>query len=64
MKRERGFTPAWLGWAWLIFGVLGLFGTLSLGNHGIFPFSRGIEVCIFFIIGGVILVGVGNYARR
>lgn len=64
MKRGRGFTPAWLGWAWLIFGVLGLFGTLSLGNHGILPFSRGIEVCIFFIIGGVILVGVGIYARR
>jgi hypothetical protein len=64
MKRGRGFTLAWLGWGLLILGGLGLFGTVSLGKHGTAALSRGIDISVFLIIGGAILVGIGNYARQ
>lgn len=64
MKRGRGFTLARLGWMWLIFGGLGLFGALGFGNHGILTLPRGIDISVFLIIGGAILVGVGIYARQ
>jgi hypothetical protein len=63
MKRGRGFTLARLGWG-VNFFWLGFFGTLSLRNHEIETLSRGIDISVFLIIGGDILVGVGNYARQ
>ena len=64
MKRGSGFTLARLGWVWLIFGGLVLFGTVSLVNHGTMTLPRGIEISAFLLLGGAIMVGIGNYTRQ
>ena len=64
MKRRRVSTLGWTGLGLLILGGLGLFLTVGLGKHGTVTLSRGIDLSIFLMIGGAILVGVGNYARK
>jgi hypothetical protein len=64
MKRGRSFILGWIGLGLLILGGLGLFVTVGMGKQGTFTLSRGIDISIFLIIGGAILVGVGNLARQ
>ena len=64
MKRGRVSTLGWIGLGLLILGGLGLFVTVGLGRHGAVTLSRGIDLSIFLMIGGAILVGVGNFVRQ